>query len=139
MFPSGVCLPGISSHASEMNTHHYQPQALPLHNTLSGGGCLSGLANVGTSVVPTSTSNPQPEMMQRNATFTREIANLQSTFKSPEQVVQENRGLCTIQGAGQLAIALARHSFFGVHTLIQSSITGKSGSPLDKHKLIVFN
>ena len=86
MFPSGGCLPGISSHASEMNTHHYQPQALPLHNTLSGGGCLSGLANVGTSVVPTSTSNPQPEMMQRNATFTREIANLQSTFKSPEQV-----------------------------------------------------
>lgn len=43
--------------------------------------------------------------------------------------------MCTSQGAGQLAIALARQSFFSVHTLVWSSITGKSGPPLDEHTL----
>ena len=138
VFPSGGCLPGNGSHGSETNTHYYhQPQALPLHNMLSGGGCLSGLDNAETSVVSTSTSKLRPQTLLGNTSFTTQSAttSYQSTFKSPEQVVQENRGLCTIQGAGQLAIALARQSFFGVHTLIRSSLTGKSGPPLDEHKL----
>ena len=138
VFPSEGCLPGNGPHVSETNTLYYhQPQALPLHNMLSGGGCLSGLDNVATSVGSTSTSKLRPETMLGNTSFTTQSAttSYQLTFKSPEQVVQENRGLCTIQGAGQLAIALARQSFFGVHTLVRSSITGKSGPALDDHKL----
>ena len=43
--------------------------------------------------------------------------------------------MCTIQGAGQLAIALGHQSFFGVNTLVRSSITGKFGPPPDEHTL----
>ena len=98
---------------------------------LSGGGCLSGIGDE----VSTSPSNSQHEKLDNPAVIGGGAVSTITTFKSPEQVVQENRGLCTTQGAGQLATALARQSYFGVHTLISSSMTGKSGPALDESKL----
>jgi len=119
--PSGGCLPG-----NESSVPQFPPKALPLPSILPSGGCLSGFDD----------SN----LKAATSPITRGSAPFSSpdlgTFKSPEQVVQKNRGLYTIQGAGQLATALAHQSYFGVRTLIISHVKGKSGPALDGNKLL---
>ncbi len=51
------------------------------------------------------------------------------------EVLHDYRDYCNPKGCGMLAIALAQHAYFGSQTLVRSSLTGKSGPPLDQAKL----
>ncbi len=50
-------------------------------------------------------------------------------------VLHDYREHCNPKGCGVLAIALAQQTYFGPQTLVRSSLTGKSGPPLDQAKL----
>ena len=64
-------------------------------------GRRCGDGNLKAAVASTS---PQHETLVVNSAITRGSTPLGLIFKSPEQVIQENHGLRTIQGAGQLAV-----------------------------------
>ena len=58
-----------------------------------------------------------------------------SKLKSVDEVMQNNLELCTPSNIKTLTRKLAREAFFGDQVLLLSTVTGKSGIPLDEHKL----